>query len=233
MKRIIAYTVVICIIGCALAACSNTNRFLELAICGSYGVPGMMTTDLKGGSFACEVIDTDPYGRVMFSYCAISSFSRKEETVLVICQAIDEDYVYFYEDHCYIPDLSDSDKIQLLKDINDWGNPLDYEKMSKRQNKISNDLFLVPELNLIHSSVVTACSKNFDHAQTISEIFFLDTDQNGHVLYQVNVLSGDAKEIYLAIVDSEYHTELLKWSPDVMNETSLSTFKRENGWVFG
>ena len=216
-----------------LSACQAPHDSLNLAVCASYGVPGMMTRDLKGVSFSCEMMDTDTYGRVLFTFCAVSSFTGEEETALVICQAADDENVYFYEDRCYLLGQWDEGEIRKLKTSNDWNLPLNDNKMSCRKKRISADLFLIPDVALNHPEVVSSCRQALGSGYTVTDVFLLDTDETGHVLYQVNVTKGELPGICLAIVNSGYEAALLEWKPDWIDGSALAAFKQENGWTYG
>lgn len=233
MKKCLQFTLVVCILVSSLTACNHADVSLELGLCGSYAVPGMMTADLKGGSFSCEILEQDSQGRILFVFDAISSFSEEKVTALVICQAMDDQYVYFYEDRCYLYGYSENDDTDLLKANNDWECPLDYGKISKREKKISADMFIIPDVDLKHPDVVTACQRAIGKRCVVEEVYLLDTDQNGHVLYQINALPDNETVMYLAIVNSTYRVAILEWSSDITEFSALTEFKQANGWHYG
>lgn len=229
VKEMRKWILVLCtILLCFLTTCHFQRSPLDLAVCASYGVPGMMTLELKGGSFSCNILETDSDGRVLFTYQAISSFTDKEETALVICQSVEEDRIFFYEDECYLFGSWTDEDIRQLKNRNDWGLPMNHGKMTSRRKQISADLFLIPDVKLHHPEVISSCQKALGSRYAIKDVLFLDTDEMGHILYQINAILEDTNVIFLAIVNSDYETALLEWNPDALS--LLPMFKRENGW---
>ena len=73
----------------AVSGCRSRSQELDLAICGSYAVPGMFCWDLKGGTFDVEVLETDEEGRILFSYSAENIITHQIDTALVVCKKID------------------------------------------------------------------------------------------------------------------------------------------------
>lgn len=59
---------VVIIFTCLLmfTGCLSQSESHNLAVCGSYAVPGMICYELKGNTFNCEVIEKDTYGRILF-----------------------------------------------------------------------------------------------------------------------------------------------------------------------
>lgn len=78
-----------------LSGCVDESENLKLAACGSYAVPGMFCHDLKGGTFTCNVVERDSYGRILFWYETTNIITRNKEKVYLICQEMDSKYVYF------------------------------------------------------------------------------------------------------------------------------------------
>ncbi len=91
-------------------------------------------------------IETDQYGRELFTVW-ISGFvfydltgrgdysAFRPHKVKVILQKHDEKRIYYYEDFCFLLESEDgfpTDKIDALKEKNDWGLPLREEKCSSR-----------------------------------------------------------------------------------------------------
>lgn len=66
-----------------LSSCEKEINERELALCGSYGVPGMFCYDLKGGSYSCNILEQDTYGRIMYEYSTTSAISNESENSLL------------------------------------------------------------------------------------------------------------------------------------------------------
>ena len=142
---------VLCILGMlllCLVSCGGVHLEADLAVCGVYSVPGMFCADLKGGSVSSNIIDEDLEGRILFDYSTFNIITGKKESAFVICQFRDGDYVYFYEDVCYCLEKNDQQAIESFMTENDWGQPLDFNKMSRRKVKVTIDLFINTETQL-------------------------------------------------------------------------------------
>lgn len=152
MKKLYGY---LCLLLSAtlFISCSAISPTMTLAVCGSYAVPGMFTAELKGNHYSCEILEEDDYGRVLFEFKGDSVLSGNEETAVVICQKYDEEYVFFLEDRCYCLNPSDPSDVDQLKQENAWNKPLELEKMSRRQIRVSSDLFLMTESSLSISKI--------------------------------------------------------------------------------
>ena len=143
-----------------ITGCTRISVDKELAACGSFAVPGMFCSDLKGGSFSCKVLERDTQGRILFSYETTSCITNNWEQAYVICQRSDPSAVYFYEDICYIL-AADTADLEVLKTANDWNKPLNEEKLAKREYGVSADLFLVTSDKLELPKIIDACMRHF------------------------------------------------------------------------
>lgn len=205
-----------------------------MLVCGSYSVPGMICYDLKGGKFDCEIMEEDSHGRILYEYTTKNVITDKEETALVICQMFDSEYVYFYEDKCYLLSGYENSEIDKLKEQNDWNEALDQSKMSRREINISFDLVLMTDSKIEANSVRSACRKELGiNDKQLQELCILDTDHNGHELYSICVKNSEKEGRYLAIASSEYAVSVLLLEGDTIDPTAIGDFKRENGWIFG
>ena len=218
-----------------LSSCTTkADTHLELALCGSYAVPGMFCADLKGGTCVVTILEEDNYGRMMFSYSAPNVITQKAETALVICQKINEDYVYFYEDKCYLLQENGSHAIQIFKEQNDWNRPLDYAKMSKRPNQISFDLFIVTESSMPYANVIQAVAEGLGvETSQILQLQFIDADNTGNELYWGCTLVNDNMRFYMMHVSSASGVATMELQEDVNLAGLIADFKAENGWAYG
>lgn len=94
-----------------------------------------------------HIIETDDYGRTLFFYSEYLSNYMSGEidygTAFVIMQSSDDDYSYYYRDHCYMPyfDLTADwetisaklppDYFDALKEANDWNQELNEARWAK------------------------------------------------------------------------------------------------------
>lgn len=217
-----------------LTGCKSNSQQMDLAICGSYGVPGMFCHELKGGTYYCEILETDSQGRVLFSYTTHSVITDEDETAIVICQAIDSKNVYFYEDQCYLLGEPEDSDIEPLKEQNDWDCVLDYSKMSKRSNKVSFDLYIVTNNELVHKDVKNACTEELGIEESqIKELCILDKDPSGSGLYRLIVENDGIDEKYYVLVNTDYEVALMEGSNEHAAPADIALFKQSNGWEYG
>ena len=217
-----------------LSGCSMRNETFDYAICGSYGVPGMFCADLKGGTYDIVLLDQDSEGRTLFLYTTRNLMTGHEETAAVVCQAIDSNYVYYYEDICYSYEISEEANIELLKSQNDWGLMLDYGKMSSRPNRITFDLCI----NTTDGLMVTVLKEQFCNDEHISpdqviEWCLLDQNQAGQELYWVVINANGERAGYYVIADSDGVVALMQINEARIEPTSLRSFKVRSGWQYG
>ena len=174
-KRLTAFWLLLLML--TTSSCMRAGQFLELILCGAYAVPGMFQHDPKGGSLKSNVIEEDPEGRIIFELTGRNVISGERETVLVVCQHIDADYVYFYEDKCYLyPGYTETD-IDSLKARNDWGSPLNWDKMSVRSNSISFDLYINTDSILEYQEIDSAIRRGLGSLGGLLDEYHLLADQ--------------------------------------------------------
>ncbi|MBQ9148767.1 MAG: hypothetical protein IJX69_04285 [Oscillospiraceae bacterium] len=228
MKKKIAFLLSLLIL-VGFVGCQSRSQSLDLAICGSYGVPGMFCTDLKGEASTCNVLETDAQGRILFEFTNLSVITGKEETAIVICQKYDSEHVYFYEDQCYILGAVEESAIADLKEQNDWGCALDEKKMAKRSNQLSLDLYIVTDSKLDYQKVQAACCEalEIDKAE-IRELCFLDQDPTGQTMYWLSAETAD----YYIIVNTEYEAAFIAAENPQPDAEAIADFKQNNGWKY-
>ena len=218
------------------SSCSAKSPNLALAVCGSYCVPGMFCPELKGDSFSCEVLEADKEGRTLFSFSAQNVITGRIETAFVICQAVDSDYVYYYEDVCYL--LSDVDTSELntsdLKSLNDWGLPLNQSKMSRRSCKISADLCIVTNPTLDYQRLRAICCEEKDTQESqIAEFCFLDKDTSGRTLYWLSFEKGGSLKRYFVFASSSYQVSFFEAEGTIADYDQIASFKKICEWAYG
>ena len=230
MKRMIF---ILCVLATLLmlSSCAEESEDKKLAVCGSYAVPGMFCYDLKGDSFSCSVVDRDNQGRVLFLYETKNNITEETEKAYVICQKIDSSYVYFYEDVCYVLSNKEDEAVALLKDSNDWNNPLAGGKMSRRKCSISHDLYIMIDSKLNFNDAKEACCKalGIEDSQ-IENIIRLDLNEFDQELFWISVREGGNCDTYIAMVDTKY--EVLAAKVDVFSREQIYEFKQQNGWLY-
>lgn len=226
-KRMVFLVVLIMLI---LSSCAQAGHFLELALCGAYAVPGMYDPDLKSAA-SPVTLEEDTQGRILFEFTHQNSITGESGTALVICQYIDAEYVYYYEDQCYLYNCNSEEDIALLKSQNDWGLPLNFEKMSLRPNDISIDLFIVPDRVLKWKNIQDTVKLGLSGLQaTPIESHLLDVNPNGYELYWIEAVANGTETYYYAIIDADYNIAFMPVENPVIAPAEITVFKYDNGW---
>lgn len=213
-----------------LSSCGHGEN-VSLAACGTYSVPGMVVSDMRGESYICDVLERDTHGRILFEFTAKDIIFEKERTVTVICQKYDSNYVYFYENICFAGYGGPAD-IESLKETNDWNKPLVQEKMSKRINKTTFDLILIDDYNLVHNKARRACYEKLGIEESgLKEFCFVDSNGNGkYLMYVIAEINGEERK-GLAIIDDGYNVTLWYIATETeLDIEKLVEFKQNNGW---
>lgn len=217
-----------------LVACTQPDPMFHLAVCGSYGVPGMFCYELKGDTYSCRIIEEDAEGRTLFEYTTRSVISGKEETAYVICQKQDSEYVYFYEDNCYVFSDFDQTSIELLKEKNDWGKPLNQDNMSRRSNAVSADLYIITNTTLDNTKIRSICCDEMGiELSQITELCILDIDTYGHELYWLRFEKNGYEDGCYVLANSNYNISFLKITDNVIDPGIIASYKKEHGWIYG
>ena len=192
-------------------------------------------------------IETDQYGRELFTVW-ISKFvfydltGRGDYTTFrpgkakVILQKHDDEKIYYYEDFCFLLESEDgfpTDKIDALKERNDWGMPLQEEKCSSRFYGVHWDWgVLVYQWDSKKEKRIQACFPGS------VRVYPVVADKNGKILCGVRTYleETDLYKSYYVIydpvikgVDPEKGIMELK-SLDFGQE--LHELKIRNGWNF-
>lgn len=217
-----------------LSSCKlGTSQNMELAVCGSYAVPGMFCYELKGGTYSCEILEEDSQGRILFEYVAKDHISSTEKTAYVICQGIDSEYVYFYEDICYAFSPADEEALKALKEQNHWDLPLEQERMSRRKNSVTLDLFISLDCDLEYSKVRDACCKELGiEASQIKELCFLDGNGASQELYLLCAEEQESQRSYFVFADISYSVSVMEIPEQQISTEEIMEFKEVNGWKY-
>ena len=210
-SRILILVLVLCCI-CSCTPNLPVSEAIKLQLCGAHAVPGMYNSDMKSGGI--NILDTDSEGRILFEYSArdVIGGEHLEEyrTVLVICQKYDDDYVYFYEDICYLKQYDTDEALDRLKELFAYTEEnIPYEQVKK--------------------SVMVAISLQEDQIQ---ELCLLDVDTRGGVLYYLCYDADSIREKYLVLVTWYGNTYLHPIENDEVDPVALAQFKKDSGWVY-
>lgn len=225
------YAIALLMLIALLSGCGSTNKRDHLVACGSYAVPGMDCSDLKGNHYTCEMLEEDSYGRVLFSYEIYNVVSGKEENALIVCQLMNGEDVYFYEDVCFlIGDYNDEDIVQI-KEKNDWERKPNPDKMTRREVRVTFDLTLVMHHELDYKTVRESCFETLgvDEAER-KEFCLCYVNEKGYGLYYLALQTEEGLEKYWVISDLEHNIYAAPVNEDLNNIESLIELKKESGW---
>lgn len=223
-----SWIVMVLVMVLLFSGCMSESEELKMAACGSFAVPGLVCHDLKGGSFDCKVTQRDDFGRVLFLYETVNVITGNQEKAYVICQRMDSDRVYFYEDICYDSLADGTAGLDQLKLVNDWGKPLNTEAMSGRKYRISFDLFLMMDSETDYNELRKAVCTALDlQKQQVKSLVILDANPAGQELYFLSVEGGESYLVLLAEDASVFWVDT-----EDLSQSQIHTFKQESGWVF-
>jgi hypothetical protein len=192
-------------------------------------------------------IETDQYGRELFTVW-IPGFAFHDMTggkdrnafipreVKVILQKHDEKKIYYYEDFCFLLESEDgfpTDKIDALKEKNDWGMPLREEKCSSRfyggffdelidqwdyeKEKRIQDCFPGSLLKMVYPVVADKNGKIL--CGICTQLEETDLYKSYYVIYDPVIKSVDPEKGIMELTSLDYGQE-------------LHELKIRNGWDF-
>lgn len=197
------------------SSCCFENNITGFYVCGAYAVPGTFYPDIKGTESSYEILETDKYGRIMFSYSAPNFITEQKETAIVICQKNTNDFVYFYEDICYEIVQNENMDFQNLKERNDWNRPLNSRKMTYRNNKVSFDNFIIAETIFDIKKIKNICCKKLGiYSPEIAEICIDDIQPDDTAIFYLKVISNGNEKQYFVRVAKEYKVSFYEVNDD-------------------
>lgn len=240
----------VCLVGCSQKYKGENPDLYTVAISNFWGSSGYGNNGEIHISSDVGIIETDPYGRILFYY--------HEGVTLVGCgygimQKSQDGYVYFYDNDCVLPAIDDwdgsgkvthddwftDDILTEFKVRNDWGLPINEEKCAKEKivnEKPKEKLKLSEE---VFSELVTAYLAEQGSACStetlrVNEKFFI-ADDYGREMYYMDCYVGNGISYYLAVIfnpDGSYdHSTAVLEIEDLTNyREALKEFKQQNGW---
>ena len=191
----------------------------------------MFCWDLKGGSFACNVLEQDAYGRILYTYTTENVVTQNVETATVICQAIDEKYVYYYENVCFAFGELTAEQIEILKQNNAWNCELDYSRMASKSRKTSLDLVIIVKSSIERSKLLAVCCDelNVEEVQ-IKELCFLGSNSGNMELYWLSLEQENNGVRFFLITNEDYNVAFLQSDGSLDSIATIALFKLQNGW---
>lgn len=227
-KKLVLLPILILIV--MLSSCIRAAPVHELALCGSYAVPGMYEGDLKSTKRP-TILEEDTQGRILFEFTRPNSITGESSTAIVICQHIDADYVYYYEDQCYLYNCNLEEDIAALKTQNDWGLPLDFGKMSVRPNKIMYDMVIKTNRVLYWRDIERVLKLKLANIQaTLIDHTMLDVNPNGYELHWIKAVTNKENTYYYAIIDTDYNIAFTLVESPTIDPLEIAAFKNANRW---
>ena len=247
MKKVFILLLTLILSLCSLVSCEDLSHFGPPVL--AYYVPTFGTPDTK--DLITHELDEDEYGRILFIFWTNGSHHtgygyNENDVVLAIMQKSDRSNVYFYEDSFFIilPDGKDPESIDVnsqeileLKEANDWGKELNESKLSKREIKITFDLYYFPRLPAWcdhNSDYGKKMLKDFEYVHSFNDSkgFFYDCDGE-KLLYWVYAESDEGRKNYFCICTSDNQYSYMEITDIYSYQEDLAEFKKANGWNYG
>ena len=233
MKKIFLIIIVIASLLFSYCGSHVPEKFAAISTA-SFAVPCMFRSDMRGGGYT--ILEKDDYGRVLFAMTEYCILLGAQETVIVIMQKHSDQYVYFYEDICYVTEDKFDEAESSFKELNDWNLPIDESKMSRRKVKYSMDNNLVLDFKEDFSKIRYRWSKELE-TPDVKIIDYTISDFDG-VEYSLYIIvtenEADEKDYYFSIVDIDsYEAKYMKIQDigDFLDD--LISFKKSSNWHYG
>lgn len=228
---VLAMLVLLCMTSC-VDAFGHVSDEMALDVCTTYSIPGFERYDLKGPS-SIEILETDDYGRYLYTCLEYNVITNTEERAVIICQKIDDDYVYFYEDKNYLAYKYTETDITELKIKNDWNLPVDVSKLSRCKIKVSFDL----------CNMKSGHNETRDFGEWLIEktkikssdnmgAYFVLSDSAGNDLYIFSVNYKTHGQNYAVIVTPNKDVYLMPVDKNTSPQDYIN-FKLSHGWQYG
>lgn len=231
MRRVKVVSLILILIMVVCTGCGKKYLGDSLAVCGSYAVPGMFCFELKGGTYSYEVLEEDVYGRILFLYTTYHCVTDQEETAVVICQSMDQDYVYFYEDICWMIGEYTEDDIAILKEQNDWEKELNVDKMSKRKDKVTFDYWIEVEDVLDTHLLMEKCNEEIKlQESSIKSLSLVDKNAKGYELRLLTFEKDGVEDEYYILANPDYEIACMDAGDEPVDVDTLVGFKKAFGW---
>ena len=253
-NKTIAVGAAIFLLVCTLAGCKFTGYKGKYPALYTEAVNSILA--IKGyhshGSPMIELVEEDSFGRVLFSYYESSHYDEGWPNAFsyLICQKIDETYVYYYPDFNFIIkewnhlDVPFSDEeIEDLKNKNDWGKEINEKELIKyeitRKKKDPEVKIKVKDFDVLFQKIVKEHGRIGDGTIVRPYVLYLTSDSYGRTLYYASAahidVSKEVMKLNLAIIfnpDGSYDEKICVMELiDLYNyQDSLKEFKELNGW---
>ena len=206
----------------------DENILLRAGLC--YSVPGMYKSDLRGESI--EILERDEYGRTLVSCIAENFITNRSEHIFAVFQSHEKSKVYFYEDINYIfCENSNTTNTDDLKKKNDWNQPLNFSKCSKREIRVSLDNHLVRDSifdDFDDQTFYESLQKNCQIREgEVNNILKCDSNGSNCELFLL-ILTNEEK--YFCVIDSSYNIFCTPIENENEFSNALIDLKSNSSW---
>lgn len=200
-----------------------------------------------GADFVCdseiEILDTDRFGRTIFTYHEeFYSGESLSFSALIVCQGSNKREVFFYEDVNFLVkeqimwanELEEfsEEEIEYLKSINDWNQPINYDKCIKKE--ITTIKPEIPHKQEIENQL----KKEFGLTGNRNILFvdYMTSDASNTRFMFYGVLKEDTNKFFIGIVETENNMfkQLNLFYPSNVYDyrSELIEFKKANNWQY-
>lgn len=228
MKKILFIVLMIGIAVSAVGCFQHHDISLTLKVCGSFAVPGMYCSDLKGQESTVKQLEEDSQGRILFEYCTKNVITKQEETAIVIMQKYDNKNVFFYENNCFVLVNDQETDLESLKQKNDWGAPLDENKLARRSYRITLDLFLAFDTSIETNRALDKAVQVIDSDAKRIGSCILDVSEKGSELFWIELQKEELTSQYLFIVSPSYEIVWIEIAEASSYLNDLMAFKQQH-----
>ena len=119
--------------------------------------------------------------------------------------------------------------LEVLKALNDWDLSLSEERMSRRPLKVSFDLFIMDDSELLFNEIKVAVCETLDvDTEEIKQLTRLDVNENGQELYWLSLGEERYEDCYLIMVNPNLEVAYTK--ADVNYRQQLAEFRKQSEW---
>ena len=202
------------------------------------------------GDALINLVEEDSFGRILFSYYDDSYYYGEYFLSYLICQKIDETYVYYYPDYNFIikesnwVDVPFSDEeIEDFKNKNDWGKEIKEKELIKykitRKKKEPEVEIETKDFDVLFQKIAKEHGRNGNGTMVDPYVLYLTSDSYGRTLYFASAnhtdVNKEVMEINLAIIfnpDGSYDekTCVMELMDFYNYHGRLKEFKELNGW---
>ena len=214
----------------SLGGYKNASFDMKMRICAFYSIPIPLSVDLKSSKYDIQIIDKDGFDRVL---CKLSMKANGEESYLFVCQKTSRSHVFYYEDICYLfPGYTDED-VSKLKKVNDWEQPLDELKMTRREISLTFDGVINTKYIVNYIDVETLICQTFDiDSSNILSHSSVEYDNINNVMVIFVIKENEKERLFCARVNSDKDFKYSEFRTGKFEYDTYIELKRNSGWAY-